>query len=57
MRILRVLIIGGDSVIGRAISNFWDGDLSVDCYSSTRSREEISRKRPYINLKKIVRIK
>ena len=43
------LIIGGDSTIGRALSNFWR-DRNIPFHASSRSMVNASEKRPLIDL-------
>jgi len=43
------LIIGGDSIIGKALSVFWE-EKNIPYCSSTRRREKVNLKRPYIDL-------
>ncbi|MBT5399998.1 sugar nucleotide-binding protein [bacterium] len=47
-----VLIIGGDSLIGSALFEYWREDKTIQCYSSTRNNHLVSDSRPYIDLKK-----
>jgi len=49
---MRVLVVGGDGVIGKAISDYWNNYLTVDCHYSTRHKACSSDKRPYIDLEK-----
>ena len=43
------LIIGGDSIIGRALSAFWK-EKNIPYCASTRRREQVDETRPYIDL-------
>lgn len=47
---MKVLILGGDSLIGKALKEYWKGDKDIYCYSSTRRKEFVSRDRPFIDL-------
>jgi dTDP-4-dehydrorhamnose reductase len=49
---MRVLILGGDSVIGAALEKYWRCDEHISCYSSTRHKNQVSNCRPYINLER-----
>ena len=46
-----ILIVGGDSAIGKELSKFWQ-NRGVDHHSSTRRKTEIADWRPYIDLQK-----
>ncbi|NQU63053.1 MAG: sugar nucleotide-binding protein [SAR324 cluster bacterium] len=43
------LIIGGDSIIGKALSAFWE-EKKIPYCASTRRSEQVNQKRPYIDL-------
>lgn len=43
------LIVGGDSITGKALSAYWD-KIGIAHHSSTRRKELLSEYRPYINL-------
>ena len=46
---MRRLIIGSDGFIGSSISKDWD-EKNIPCHASTRKRNLVSKKRPFINL-------
>lgn len=43
------LIVGGDSTIGRALSNYWT-KINIPHCTSTRRREQVNQTRPYVDL-------
>ena len=46
------LIVGGDSVIGKALGNYWE-DNNTDFHSSTRKLALSSEVRPFIDLENL----
>ena len=47
------LIIGGDSIIGKALSAFWE-EKKIPYCASTRHSEQVNQKRPYIDLASLI---
>ena len=45
------LIIGGDSTIGQALSDYWN-EKRVPHNSSTRREEQVSENRPFVDFAK-----
>lgn len=46
------LIVGGDSVIGKALGNYWEKN-NIDFHSSTRNSEFSSKIKPFIDLENL----
>ena len=46
------LIVGGNSVIGKALGNYWEKN-NIDFHSSTRNLGLSSKTKPYIDLENL----